>query len=226
MCGYFGFRKRGGATSTVLDALGLSEYVEGPRLLRRVIPGLITHENGNYQQSKAMWWFAHEKNSDGMYEPNFKYTTFNARNVDSNFWKPHLNQRRGIFLASEIGESQGAVSNAKKYLMTSERGLILGAIYNDWHNEDGSVQRSVAVITRDPHKRFSQYHDKSIPCFLPADLDVIKHWLDPTINANDALIQSLLDQPTITEDLSVQQVKTYSKAEALGDPERLKKDSS
>ena len=81
----------------------------------------------------------------------------------------------------------------------------------------------MALITRPPHPRFSRYHSKSIPCFLPLDVDFIKSWLDPQLPASDA-IKALLDQPRIYADLQVTQVKTYKRAEPLAEAQSLPAD--
>ncbi|WP_341936857.1 hypothetical protein [Marinimicrobium sp. C2-29] len=83
----------------------------------------------------------------------------------------------------------------------------------------------MAVITRPPHPRFSRYHDKSIPFFLPLDPEVIRTWLDPKIGADDPVIKSLLDRPKIYSSLSVTRVKSFVRGEALDAPEELLPDA-
>ena len=187
MCGYFGYRQQGEAIAEVMDALAIDHYATGPRLLRRSIEGLVTLENRQIQVSPTFWWFAHKK-TNGQYVPDWNYTTFNARNLDSRYWQRFANNRRGIFFASEFGESNLENNQTVRRLMRAEAGLILGAIYNDWHNDDGTTTRSTAIITRDPHSRFKHYHEKSTPLLLPAEPDIIHHWLNPEIKLDDPLI--------------------------------------
>lgn len=225
MCGYFAYRQATEVSEQMLDALAIADYPTGPRLTRRVVDGLITQEDGHYATSSALWWFAQKKTA-GVYAPDWSLTTFNARSLEGPYWRRFLKNKRGIFLASEIGESNPNPNRKTpdRYLMQAKRGLVLAAVYNDWHNDDGSTVRSMAVITRPPHERFSQYHQKSMPCFLPADADFIQHWLDPTIGIEDPALQDFLANPQLTEDLCVQQVKTYTHAQPIGEPALLSRD--
>lgn len=186
-----------------------------------VLDGLIIENHGQAVSTEAVWWYLLDK--DNGYKPNYKVTSFNARNLDSRLWKTAIKQRRGIVIADAIGESNPVKGTKKKnqYLMQSKSGLILGAIYNVWETEHGSIY-STAIITRPPIPGFSKYHEKSIPLFLPSDKDFIDLWLSASVETHSEIDQALAD-PKLFSDLAITQVKTYKDAEPIGDTEVLKK---
>ncbi len=219
MCGYFAKQFRFAEEDALLAALQLPlGYPEGQWYQRTLVPGVITAGQGGYEVSEALWWYA-LRNEGGRWLPNEKITSFNARNLDSPLWRDAAQSRRGIVIATEIGEAEGR----DRYLMRSSQPLVMGVLYKDWQLAGGAGCRSMALITRPPHPRFSRYHSKSIPCFLPLDVDFIKSWLDPQLPASDA-IKALLDQPRIYADLQVTQVKTYKRAEPLAEAQSLPAD--
>lgn len=219
MCGYFGNLHECPEVLEILMDLDIPlPYPKGQFYQRRRVEGLVTQEAGGYNLSNAIWWFAQQW-KNGQWQVNDRVTSFNARNLNAPLWRDSLACRRAIVFASEVGESQ----NGRHYLMKSTGGIALGALYKDWIGPTGEQVRSMAVITLPPHERFSQYHAKSTPAFLPLDYAFIQHWLDPEIAMSDA-IQSLLSTPRLYQDLQVMAVKSFKRAEPLGEMEILERD--
>lgn len=218
MCGYFGNLHECPEVIDILNELGIPlPYPQGQYYQRRWVEGMLSCADDQYRFDRALWWFA-LRHDGQQWQVNEKITSFNARNLHSKLWRGAIRYQRGLVFATEIGESDGR----KRYLMRSASGLALATLYRDWQGPDGVTVRSMAVITRPPHERFSRYHDKSIPCFLPLRADVIRHWLDPKVESSE-LIEQLLE-PKIYQDLEVRPVKSYKNAEALGDIELLERD--
>jgi len=183
----------------------------------RQIKGLVIEEQGRECAVDATWWFDCE-DQDGQLVVG-KRTTFNARNLDSPYWKGALRHHRGVVIADGIGESK--VINGKKhqYLMESDTPFLLGALYHRFP----SGQYACAIITRDEHPKFRPYHDKAFPLFLPLDRAFLGIWLDSSA-AQDDEIDELLRHPRLFPTLNVQEVKTYKSAQPIGDPELLTAD--
>ncbi len=218
MCGYFGNLHESPAVIDLLNQLGIPLPFPIQRAYqRRNIEGFVTSDGVQFYNSPAIWWYL-LKTLDGKFIPNEKVTSFNARDLSKPLWRNAIKSRRGFVVATEIGESNGK----DKFLMKSDEGFLLGCIYKDWENNKSNV-RSFAVVTRSPHQRFSQYHDKSIPCFLPLDKTFLEEWLNPNIEDSE-IIQSLLEDPKVFVDLEVTKVKSYKNAEPLSDSEILEKD--
>lgn len=174
----------------------------------RRIP-LLINENGEFKQVSAIWWF------DTFSEDNITYigkrTSFNARNLQSPFWKGALNKCRGLVLATQLGESKLVGKTKHQYLMQSKAPFMLGAIYKRLPNNDYAC----AIITRDAHPKMSPYHDKAFPLFLPFQNAFIDMWLGAA-NAQEPQIQSLLNEPILVPNLHVQRVKTYKHKQVIG----------
>ena len=218
MCGYFGNLHESPAVIDLLNQLGIPLPFPVQRAYqRRSFHGLITLEDTGYCVSSAIWWYQLKADGEKLV-PNEKVTSFNARDLSKPLWRQAIKTRRAIVLATELGESNGKA----RFLMKSEEGFALGCVYKDWEI-NGEHLRSFAVITRPPHERFSQYHDKSVPCFIPLDKTFIEEWLNPNIDSSPA-INALLDNATLTTDLEVTKVKSYKHAEPLGETENLPKD--
>lgn len=220
MCGFIGNLHEAPGVIDLMEELGITlplPFFQSYQ--RRIHPALITQDSSGYSLSNAIWWYALKRHGE-IWVPNEKITSFNARNLDSKLWKPAIEQRRGVVFATEVGESKGR----DRYLMRTDRGLALGAVYQDWHSPGNDTIRSMAIITRPPHPRFSKYHDKSIPMFLPLDAKIIKIWLDPDNGSEHPQIQSLLSHPQIYTPLAVTPVKSFVRAEPLGETERLSAD--
>ena len=103
--------------------------------------------------------------------------------------------------------------------MEGERPILLGCLYNRFQNG----KYSCAVITRNAHPRFTDYHDDAFPLMLPHDPNFLKLWLSDT-PPDDQAIAELLKQPKIFTDLTVTPVKTYKDAVPRGEPELIHAD--
>ncbi|VUD63996.1 hypothetical protein TDB9533_03224 [Thalassocella blandensis] len=225
MCGYFGNLHESPVVVDLMNQIGIPlPYPQSQSYPMRMTQGLVLceldeHGERQYSVSDCLWWFQLQM-EDGQFKPNEKVTSFNARDLSKPLWKKAAKQRRGLVFATELGESQ----QKSRYLMRSEEGFALGAVYKDWtHPQSGEVLRSMAIITRPPHPRFSQYHEKSLPLFIPLKADLIRDWLDPNIETNVA-IEELLESPSITTPLKVTQVKTYKRGEPLSEEAVLEAD--
>ncbi len=227
MCGYFGNLHESPAVIDLMNQLGIPlPYPQSQSFPMRRLQGLVTQEKDEnddyiYCVSDATWWYQLHM-VDGQFKPNEKVTSFNARDLNKPLWKKAAKEKRALVFATELGESQ----QKNRYLMRSSEGFALGAVYKDWHHpQTGEVLRSAAIITRPPHPRFSQYHEKSLPFFIPLEADLIRDWLDPSIESNLA-IEELLNSPRITTDLKVTPVRTYIRGEPLGEEHDLEADET
>lgn len=122
------------------------------------IKGLIIQEDGKLKAVDATWWYDCEE-SEGQLIVNNTRTTFNARNLESRYWKSGIRHHRAIVLATAIGEGKGVGKEKRSYFMEGEKPLLLGAVYRPFPNG----LYSTAIITRDAHLRFDKYHDKAFP---------------------------------------------------------------
>lgn len=221
MCGYVG-RKFNLAEQDIpywREYATLLRQPGGQYYQRRLVNHLVIWRNGQAVYTDATWWYMLKKEGDQLV-PNPKVTSFNARNLDSPLWRQAIRQQRGVLFASEIGESQGKA----RYLMQSQSLFALACVYKQWQQADATVY-SFALITRDPHPRFSRYHDKSMPLFLPNNPEFLDHWLDPTV-ALSPQICAVLEQPKLRVAFNVTPVKTYKRGEVLGQSELLQADDT
>ena len=168
----------------------------------------------------ATWWFDAKPVENTLEVGN--RTTFNARNLESPYWGKFIRERRAIVVATAVGESNPIGKGKAHYLMKPTSGaLLIGAVYRRFSN--GLF--SCAVVTRPPTEKFSQYHEKSIPCFLPHDKHAINAWLTAdTKGALNNKVEYILNNPRIYTDLQVTRVKTFKSAEAIGEVSMLKAD--
>ena len=170
----------------------------------------------------ATWWFDAKPVGNTLEVGN--RTTFNARNLDSPYWGKFIRERRAIVVATAVGESNPVRKGKAHYLMKATSGaLLIGAVYRRFSN--GLF--SCAVVTRPPIDGFRQYHEKSIPCFLPHDSHVINAWL--TADKHGSLnneVEYILNNPRIYTDLEVTRVKTFKSAEAMDEGNILKGDEN
>ena len=170
----------------------------------------------------ATWWFDAKPVGNTLEVGN--RTTFNARNLDSPYWGKFIRERRAIVVATAVGESNPVGKGKSHYLMKPTSGaLLIGAVYRRFSN--GLF--SCAVVTRPPIDGFSQYHEKSIPCFLPHDSHAINAWLtaDKHGSLNDE-VEYILNNPRIYTDLEVTRVKTFKSAQAMGEVNILMADEN
>lgn len=183
------------------------------------IPLLIL-EDDKLKHVNAIWWFdAHCEqafDTDKNVTVLGRRTSFNARNLNSPFWKGALNHHRGIAFANQLGESKLVGKTKHQYLMRSNEPFLLGAIYRKLPNGDYCC----AIITRDAHPKMTPYHEKAFPLFLPIDNHFLKLWLSSE-KADTPLIQALLDEPKLYPDLHVQRVKTYKGKQTIGNTNAL-----
>ncbi len=219
MCGYFGNLHESPAVIDLLNQLNIPlPYPTGQWYPRRWCEGLITADGDGYTLSKGLWWYQIQKdiahNGEAVWKANEKITSFNARDLDKPLWRNAAQSRRGIVIGTEIGESQGK----KRHLMRADEPFALGVLFKEWDEDT----RSFAVITRDAHPRFAEYHEKSTPLFIPLHLDTIESWLREDLNHPS--IEKLLAKARLPSDFQVTPVKTYKHADATGESRRLEKD--
>ena len=170
----------------------------------------------------ATWWFDAKPNGNALTVGD--RTTFNARNLDSPYWSKFIRERRAVVVATAVGESNPLGKGKAHFLMKPATGaLLIGAVYRRFSN--GLF--SCAVVTRPPIDGFCQYHEKSIPCFLPHDSHAINAWL--TTDKHGSLnneVEYILNNPRIYTDLEVTRVKTFKSAQAMGEVNILKADEN
>lgn len=185
------------------------------------IPILI-EDNNTVKRVNAIWWFdASTRNTD---MPSImpvdsannltvlgSRTTFNARNLDSPFWKNALDCHRCMILGNQLGESKRVGKGKHQYLMQSAAPFLLGGVYRQLDNGDYCC----AIITRDAHPKMTPYHDKAFPLFLPIDASFHKLWLGKS-TADNPTITALLNSPKLFPTLHVQRVKTYKDKQVVG----------
>jgi putative SOS response-associated peptidase YedK len=163
---------------------------------------IVIEEEGKLKQVAATWWFDCSDSFEGLRVGN--RTTYNARNLESPYWRGALLHNRAIVLATGIGESKIVGKTKHQYYMQSEDVFVLGALYRKY----SEGRYSCAVITRDAHPKMEPYHDKAFPAFLPNDDRFLKLWLSKSVQQHSA-IDNALHYPTLYPTLKVQRVKTY-----------------
>ncbi|WP_339721837.1 SOS response-associated peptidase family protein [uncultured Paraglaciecola sp.] len=163
---------------------------------------IVIEENGTLKQVAATWWFDCVDSIEGLRVGT--RTTFNARNLDSPYWRGALHNNRAIVLATGIGESKIVGKTKHQYYMQSDEVFILGALYRKF----SEGRYSCAVITRDAHPKMEPYHDKAFPTFLPNNDPFLKLWLSKSVQQHLA-IDNELNHATLYPSLKVQRVKTY-----------------
>lgn len=217
MCGHFR-RHNNPAVNKILSSIGLDELIltNGDFYPASVVDGIIVQHNSRRQSLTAQWWFLLDKQTG---KPNYKYATFNARNLDNRVWSGALRANRCVIPVTGIGESIGVGNNKRSYLLESEQAFFLGGLYNTYEIK-GETVVTFAVITRDSHPRFSRYHDKATPLFMPGDVNIIEQWLDPSIQ-NTQVFNDLLGHPAIPVNFTVTPVQTTRKLIPVGEPESL-----
>jgi len=225
MCGFIRRVTDSPHVKAVLASIGLdAELAGGDFRPQALLRGLIIEQNNALEVVDAIWWYELKLRKQRL-APNQDITSFNSRDLNKRRWLEPLTLRRAIVIADAIGESNPIPGTKKKqqYLMQAPEALILGALYKTWQSADGLVY-SLSIITRDPHPRFSKYHEKAFPLFLPKDREFLQLWLSQQIKTH-ADIDALLREPKLFTDLSVTEVKTYKSGEPLGDTELLVADT-
>ena len=172
----------------------------------RQISNLIVPGADGPRTVDATWWFDCEPAGDSLkVGPR---TTFNARNLDSHYWKGALRHHRGLVVATGLGESKMIDGKKRQFLMEGDAPFLLGALFRSFDN--GCY--SCAIITRDSHPRFDQYHDKAFPCFLPASAYFVDQWLNANGTVPDQAAHYLA-HPKIVVPLRVEAVKTFKRGQ-------------
>lgn len=221
MCGYI---RRGGSGAAIRDMLGRSGLSSLQKAFADREQGDVEHyypafggdpgkqirqlivagEQGP-EVVDATWWFDCEPAGESLRIG--QRTTFNARNLESPYWKGALKHRRALVVATGLGESKWVNGRKHQYYMEGANPFLLGALYRTFDN--GCY--SCAVITRNSHPRFDEYHDKAFPCFIPCEKAFIDLWLYETGSVPPE-ISDYLHKPRITEDLWVSEVRTFKRA--------------
>lgn len=228
MCGYVE-RQRATATTTYHDfllSLGIRELPLGRFYPGSRMSGVIFQRGDTIEVVDAIWWFKLHWD-DGAYKPMRKVTSFNARNLGNNLWKKPVKTHRCIIPATAIVETIEEENNPKKkhsYLMDAPAGLLLGGLYAEYKDSDGGTTYSCTVITLDPHERFSKYHNKATPLFLPLDTKLLTTWLDPAFTDFD-YFRGLIERPQLPVDFVVTEVNNSQKLVPLDTPHRLQRDA-
>lgn len=232
MCGYARRKITNRHLQETLDGLGINTTIDQPNEelqhfypafggnAARQLNGLIIREAGHDKAVDATWWFACSPVGKTLAVDN-KLTTFNARNLEQPFWRKAIRSHRGIFVATGIGEGKIIEGKSNQYLVQSETPILLGCVYRAYEN--GCY--SAAIITREPHPRFTSYHDKAFPLMLPHDKTIINLWLGDA-SENDPEIGRLLHKPIIYNDLEITRVKTFKDSQPLGETIYLSADTA
>lgn len=199
------------STYSILDQGIMHFYPAFGGAASRQLKGLLIRENGKNRFVDATWWFDCQEAGDSLLVNN-KRTTFNARNLNSPYWKGAIRHHRGIFLVTGIGEGKMVDGKNRHYLVESDTPILLGCVYRPFPN--GCY--SAAIITRDSHPRFEPYHDKAFPLMLPHDKQFLDLWLSDA-REDHPVIASLLANPSIFTNLKITPVKTFKDGKPIGD---------
>lgn len=221
MCGFIRRVTDNPAVLALLLDLGITDFIPDPG---HFYPGsqvdIVRGHHNRGVLTKAVWWFLIDRQTG---KPNYQYTTFNARRLDGRMWHKPLQTSRCIIPVDAFGESQGTGKDKQSWLLESDSAFLLGGLYQVTETQTGPVT-SFAVITRDPHPKLEPFHAKSCPLFLPADKDIIEHWLHAD-TAESPLIQDLLAHPRIPTDFHITPVKSTKRLEPTGEVIHLQKDT-
>ncbi|MEJ2691807.1 MAG: SOS response-associated peptidase family protein [Candidatus Thiodiazotropha sp.] len=175
----------------------------------RYLHGLIHREGDRAVTSDAIWWYDCQAEGENVLIGD--RTTFNARNLESNYWKGAIRHKRALVVATGFGETGNVGGKKKHYLLESHRSaILLGAVYRRLN----SSTLCCAIITRPASKEFARYHEKAMPLMLPGKASVIHEWLDQDIEQSP-IIDDLLENPTVIPALRITQVKTFKSAEKI-----------
>lgn len=183
----------------------------------RKIHGLIVPDDNGARTVDATWWYDCEP--IGKTLKVGERTTFNARNLDSPYWRGPLLHRRALVVATGLGETKVIDGIKRHFLIEGTLPFLLGALYQRFDN--GCY--SCAVMTRDIHPRFEPYHDKAFPCFIPAAKAFVDAWLYD-IHALPKPVATYLEHPRIVVPLRISPVKTFRSGETARNPVHLRPD--
>jgi putative SOS response-associated peptidase YedK len=186
----------------------------------RQIKDLIIQTDNFVRSVNATWWFeCSERNGELIV--NNSLTTFNARNLTSPYWKSAIKHKRGVVVGTALGEGKNVNGKNIHYLMEGVTPILLGAVYKSYPNG----LYSTAIITRDSHARFDEYHDKAFPLFLPPDPEFLRLWLSDAPETHPSIAE-LLEKPQVFNQLKVTPVKTLKGGNPTGPSTLLEPDKS
>ncbi|BFM09212.1 SOS response-associated peptidase family protein [Halioxenophilus aromaticivorans] len=233
MCGYIRRVTDNAYVQALLISVGLedlvSEFAPSGASIQHFYPAfggdanktigkLIVVEDGKPKAVDATWWFDCTAAGDQLLVG--ERTTFNARNLDSNYWRSALKRHRALVVATGLGESQIQAGKKQQYLMEGQsQAFFLGALYRKFDNG----KYCCAVITRPATERFAQFHEKAMPLFVPNNAAVVNAWLNPELPVTPE-IQLLLDEPTVSVGLAVSKVKAFKSGATNKTPELIDAD--
>jgi len=188
--------------------------------------GVIFQREENIHVVDAVWWYKlHWDKDKNAWAPLRKVTSFNARNLDSPLWRKPIKTHRCIIPATAIVETIEDENDPKKkhsYLMDAGDGMLLGGLFGEYGEGENTIY-SCTVITLNPHVRFSKYHNKATPFFLPLDEKILSLWLDPTFTDFD-YFRGFIEAPQLPIDFDVTKVNNSRGLIAQGETERLMRD--
>jgi putative SOS response-associated peptidase YedK len=182
--------------------------------VNRRIKGMIVRGQVGAELVSPTWWYDCTEVKGELVVG--ERTTFNARNLESSYWRGGIRHFRGIAVASAIGEGKDIDGKSVHYLMSSAAPILLGTIYRQFPNGEYSC----AVITRDSQPGFDKYHEKAFPLMLPNDSELLNLWL-ADVPETEPMIAHLLANPKVFNDLEVVRVKTLRGGVPMGEVEFL-----
>lgn len=214
--------------------LGGSHRKMEPQIFQRYLGAaskisIIRESGGKRIMQNATWWLLLEPTETG-FKPS-KYTSINTRydslnNPRKAGYRP-FRQSRILIPVKGFGESQyksGKLLHCHD-MQAKNGAILLAGLCKDWqHSGTGEIVTSCSVITLPPHPKLHYIHSKSTAMMFPQDRGLISAWLDEN-NQDVEQFEPLL-QPTIYQDLEVQQIAKPSKYEELiGEPFEISADS-
>lgn len=183
---------------------------------------IIREFNQKRAMQNAIWWLLLEPTETG-FKPS-RYTSINTRydsldNPRKAGYRP-FRQSRILVPVKGFGESEyksGKLLHchdmqAKEGSKDTDGAMLMAGLCRDWHHSGtGEVVTSFSIITLPPHPKLRHIHSKSTPMMFPKDNALIDRWLD----SNNQQVEDFtpLLQPTIYQDLAVQQIAKPSKYE-------------
>ena len=224
MCGFVKNVTDSPAVQKFMIDLGMGDLVRqlrgGASYLRQTLHDVVIATPSLLHVRDATWWYAHKK-KEGKYIPDWDITSFNARNLSSPMWRDAIRYRRGLIIVNTIGESNPVPGRKTpaKYLMESDVPILIGTLWKEW--SDGTI--SAAVITCDPHPAFKEFHEKSMPLFLPPSKEFVALWLNPKVNGHP-MIDQVLTESRLYYDLKVTPVDSYKSAKPKGESTWIRAD--
>lgn len=194
---------------------------EGQQIFKRYLGAaskvsIIRELNHQRAMQNAIWWLLLEPTETG-FKPS-RYTSINTRydslnNPKKAGYRP-FRQSRILVPVKGFGESEyqsGKLLHCHD-MQATHGAMLMAGLCRDWHHSGtGEVVTSFSIITLPPHPKLKHIHSKSTPMMFPQDDALIARWLD-TDNQQVEDFAPLL-QPTIYQDLQVQQIAKPSKFE-------------